>query len=900
MNSSAAYTKTPAPTTYTPAQNGILWIVLCPRVSGKKCGPLLARRTLYRVAAVATASLAGSLLLVGGPTSGAAASGPSGPVRLGAPLPLYPTKTAGSQALVVMLSFADYPDTLSTGQVYSLYFGSQNSVASYFATQSQGVYTLTGQVISLAYNGPSTDFTAMSESSAEQTMIEDVVQYLDQNGFDWTPFENISGQVTKLILLRSVPPPNAASCTPWPSCAGFFWSFEASGLNIPTASGATITNADFVSQSDPVGTLDHEFGHLLGTMDTYDTYNSSCVVGRWDLYDQGNYNGSGLYPAAIDPYQRAYLGWVSPILISQNGSYTLPPAETSNQVDEIALPGSSTVYLLENVQPIGADAYLPGSGLLMWRIDTNVVDPAGPYWQQDLVNSTGPSGPGSPGISLVLGSSGQAQDTCGQPTDPFGAPGTYTGENLYMSTVGVEITNVQQVGQNVSFTITNTPFVTMTGPSTIDQGSTATFTTTYTQPDGSIGGSGLVSISTPWGESSAEMVNGTASFSVTPTSAASGPITATMPDGTSTETQISVSPSLLRLSGATDLVLGQANQFTVTESHADGVPGGSGTFSVTSPWGNLSGTMTGGVGSFSLTPTAATSGLLTLSLWDGASTQIQVSASAPALTLVGPQYLLVASTTTFTLREGVLGTPVAGTTSFSVSSPWGNPSGVLQNGVGSFQLTALTAGQGEVIVTLAGGATVSAQLTAAPFPYQDVATTSWAYPAVEALWAKGAFTAIPGWTGTDFGFATPITRAQFVWVLMQALGNTKSAPSPFTDVPATYWDAGAIGEAATLGWINGTGGQDFSPDATLTRAQMAAILVRAFAFQDNGLRFAFQDVPSTYWAYLDLNILWQQGVLTGTSQTTMSPSAAATRAEAVTMLWRASSAPAVTAVGRPR
>lgn len=837
-------------------------------------------------------------LFVGGPARAAAASTPSSRVRLAAPLPLHPTKTAGSEVLVVMLSFTDYPDTLTTAQAYSLYFGATNSVASYFTTQSEGAYILSGQVISLAYNGPSTDFTAMSEWNAEQTMITDVVQYLDQTGFDWAPFVNSSGQITKLILLRS-PPAQETACTPYLSCGSFYGSFETAGLDIPTASGATITRADFVSQSDGVGTLDHEFGHLLGTMDTYDTYNANCVVGAWDLYDQGNYNGSGLYPAAIDPYQRAYLGWISPQLISQDGSYTLPPVETSNQVDEIALAGSSSVYLLENVQPIGADAYLPGSGLLMWRIETNVVDPTGPYWQQDMVNSTAAAGPASPGIALVLGSSGQVQDTCGQATDPFGSPGAYTGENLYTPTVGVEIGNIQQVGQNISFTLTNTPFTTMSGPASVDQGSTASFTTTYTQPDGLIGGSGLVSVSTPWGSTSAEMVNGTATFSVTPTSTVAGQIIATMPDGTSTASSISVNPSLLRISGAPTLVLGEANLFTFSETHADGSPGGSGNFTVASPWGDLSGTMMSGVGSFSLTPTTAISGPLTVSLWDGASTQITVSAGTPDLTLVAPQYLLLGTPTTFMLRDAMLGSPVSATTSFSVSSPWGNPGGVIQNGVGTFQLTASTPGQGTVTVTLSGGGTASADLTAAAFPYRDVATTSWAYPAVEALWAKGAFGSIPGWTGTSFGFSAPITRAEFVWLLMQELGNTESAPSTFSDVPASYWDAGAIGAAASLGLVNGTGGQDFSPDATLTRAEMAAILVRAFAFKDNGRRFAFQDVPLTYWAYLDLTILWQEGVLVGTSQTTMSPSAPTTRAEAVTMLWRAAAAAGISPVGHP-
>lgn len=815
-----------------------------------------------------------------------------------APIPLYPTKVAKSEALVVLLSFSNYPDIITADQANSLYFGSGNSVASYFSNQSLGAYSLTGQVVSLAYNGPSTDFTGMSEWNAENAMISDVVGYLSSTGFNWAPFENSQGQITKLILLRSVPEPNLTSgCTPWPTCAGFFWSFEQAGLNIPTGDGATITNADFVSQTDPVGILDHEFGHLLGAMDTYDISNTTnCVVGVWDLYSSGAYNGMpvGTSPASIDPYQRAYLGWIRPTVISQNGAYTLPPVETSNQVYEIALPNSSTDYLIENIQPIGNDGRLPGPGLLIWQVNTNTVNPYGSYWQQDAINSSGPNGPRASNLGLLIvnGRTGQAQPvntiTCGSESDLFPGSSGSTGEVFSNGTTGVVISQIQQQ-QNLgmTFTLTNTPAATILGPTNIDQGVQATYTINYVDASGNTNTSGNVAISTPWGNQTAQMQNGVATFSLTPTTASSGDITATT-NGTMSSLNVVVNPSIVTILAPKAIVVGQPAQFTINETHADGTSGSSGTFTASTPWGAASGNMISGVGTFSITPNSSASGTVSVSLWDGGTDSIPVSISTPTLSIAGPVNIQPGVTTTFTVSDGVYGVEASGSQSFSVSTPWGDQTGTITNGSGTFQLVAPQPGRGTVAITTQSGQTTSIAVVCAEFPYQDVPASSWAYPAISHMWSIGAFENIPGWSGSSFGFSTPITRAEFVYLLMQLLPNTKIAPETFSDVPSNYWAATAIGEAADLGIVNGTGGGDFSPNAILTRAQMAAILVRAFGFTDNGTRFSFSDVPSNYWAYTDLNIMWQNGVMLGTSSVDMSPSATATRAEAITMLYRAS------------
>ena len=132
-----------------------------------------------------------------------------------------------------------------------------------------------------------------------------------------------------------------------------------------------------------IGTFCHEFGHVLGLSDYYDTDNSQTyTVGSWDIMCSGSYNGSGKTPPSYTAGERFELGWVTPVQLTDAGLYTLEPIEngkkqiflianeTHNLSWESANP--SEYWLLENRQNIGWDRHstsLPGTGLLIWHVD---------------------------------------------------------------------------------------------------------------------------------------------------------------------------------------------------------------------------------------------------------------------------------------------------------------------------------------------------------------------------------------------------------------------------------------------------------------------------------------------------------------------------------------------------
>ena len=116
----------------------------------------------------------------------------------------------------------------------------------------------------------------------------------------------------------------------------------------------------------------------------------------------------------------------------------------------------------------------------------------------------------------------------------------------------------------------------------------------------------------------------------------------------------------------------------------------------------------------------------------------------------------------------------------------------------------------------------------------------------------------------------------------------------FTDVPANAWYAGAVAWAVEQGITSGTSDTTFSPNVSCTRAQMVTFLWRASGTPEIGTTSPFSDVSAD--AYYYDAVLWavEQGITGGTGDGKFSPDAPCTRAQMATFLWRANGSPKVT------
>jgi M6 family metalloprotease-like protein len=135
---------------------------------------------------------------------------------------------------------------------------------------------------------------------------------------------------------------------------------------------------DFVSDFD-YGVVTHEFGHVLGAPDYYHSNNDFVPVGEWDV--MATQHRTPQYPLVYT--RNKYFGGVQSNrieTISQSGVYSLKPTVQANTSDILAMkiPTQKTdeYFMVEyrnpSISPV-YDSMLPGSGLIIYRINTKVT-----------------------------------------------------------------------------------------------------------------------------------------------------------------------------------------------------------------------------------------------------------------------------------------------------------------------------------------------------------------------------------------------------------------------------------------------------------------------------------------------------------------------------------------------
>ena len=144
--------------------------------------------------------------------------------------------------------------------------------------------------------------------------------------------------------------------------------------------------ADRHQYLDGIGTMCHEFSHVLGLADHYDVdyeeNGESEHPGVWDIMSGGSYLNNGITPAGYNAFERYVLGFTTPGEINAEGNYALNPFDTSNECLILQSGTQNELFFIENRQQQGWDSYLPGHGMLVWR--ANLADSYA--WKNNMVN----------------------------------------------------------------------------------------------------------------------------------------------------------------------------------------------------------------------------------------------------------------------------------------------------------------------------------------------------------------------------------------------------------------------------------------------------------------------------------------------------------------------------------
>ncbi len=110
----------------------------------------------------------------------------------------------------------------------------------------------------------------------------------------------------------------------------------------------------------------------------------------------------------------------------------------------------------------------------------------------------------------------------------------------------------------------------------------------------------------------------------------------------------------------------------------------------------------------------------------------------------------------------------------------------------------------------------------------DVAPNAWYKDAVQYAYDNGLMT---GTSDTEFAPEATTTRAMIVSILARLENVTSAEAAGFADVSADDWYATAVNWAASAGVVSGTGDGNFSPNAAITREQLAAMLMNYSAWK---------------------------------------------------------------------
>ncbi|CAI6061867.1 S-layer homology domain-containing protein [Cohnella sp. JJ-181] len=174
---------------------------------------------------------------------------------------------------------------------------------------------------------------------------------------------------------------------------------------------------------------------------------------------------------------------------------------------------------------------------------------------------------------------------------------------------------------------------------------------------------------------------------------------------------------------------------------------------------------------------------------------------------------------------------------------------------------------------------------AAEAGFKDVSSNDYFYEAVTRLQASHV---IEGNADGTFRPYDKLTRAQAAKIIVSALGlDTANVTDPgFTDVPKGNFYYAYISALANQGIVEGYGNK-FNPNDTLTRAQMAKMITLAYNLQPSDpQQLPFADVKPGDWFAKYVGALTENDITTGTTPTTFSPNESITRGQMAALVFR--------------
>ena len=378
------------------------------------------------------------------------------------------TRTIIPRILVIMTNFTDYTLVAPKADVDSMFNaknwtkdGAKGSIRQYLYDQSNGAYNPQFDIVGPVTLSQGYGYYGVGKDVSLNAgyMVTEACALVDDE-VDFTLYDSDNDDYIDLVYILYAgfgenDPPTFITGTNrdnliWPA----YWTVTGAGCgtNRREFDGKTLDAFEYSNELDGyysteqdnviagIGVACHEFGHALGLPDLYTTNKTTHkTLGMWDIMNYGPYNDDMHSPPSFSAYERFFMGWLTPELITEPDNLSLEHIATSNKAylisenDQHNLdgvhPDTAVFYLLENRQRSGWDRGIPGNGMMLTRIHYQSST-----WTANHVNNA-PNDMGvdiieADGLTPVYDKDNTSNGYYGKPGDLFPAGATeYLGIN---------------------------------------------------------------------------------------------------------------------------------------------------------------------------------------------------------------------------------------------------------------------------------------------------------------------------------------------------------------------------------------------------------------------------------------------------------------------------------------
>lgn len=357
-----------------------------------------------------------------------AKSAPDNEPRSGSPkrvMSISDVPTTGRHDVLVILvdfenvRFSDNKGTPDPQAYYERFFhekgfseyGATGSAHDFYYDGSCGRYDPQFRVFGpVALKGTHSDYAGSGGTMNTYKLIEEAVRLVDvQYDVDFKDFDTDGdGKVDNVYCLYAGygQADSGISDAIWPHASELHnrkAEFEVDGVLFDRYTVSQQVNGQ-THEPVGIGTFVHEFGHVLGFADHYNTAANGMVnpvnnVGEWDVMAAGSYNNNQNTPPTFSAFERYSLGWNEPKELNPKLAEEIemsPYIESGECYRVTVKPDDKEYFLIENRQKKGWDSYLPGHGILVWHIeesqsvwDSNRVNVDNNHQMVDIVEASG-------------------------------------------------------------------------------------------------------------------------------------------------------------------------------------------------------------------------------------------------------------------------------------------------------------------------------------------------------------------------------------------------------------------------------------------------------------------------------------------------------------------------------